>query len=423
MQRRILGPTALLGVSALVLAGCSTSEPETSGDGAGVLTISSVTVGQEALESIIEQFEAANPEIEVRVDFAGTEQYQSVLRTQLTSGTAPDVFFVQPGNGTPTAMQSLAPGGYLKDLSDMEFSSQVPSSMDIVTSIDGARYFIPMSLSGIGVAYNATAVDALGLELPDTWSGVLDFCADAREAGKVAFSLGAQTLWVTQLPNYALASTLVFGSDEPDFDAEISAGNTSFEESPGWNQTFEQYMEMLEAGCFNDDVLGTSFEASTAAVAAGDALATVQVTAVTPAIAAQAPEGTEIGMFALPATNDPDETWMPAAVGGGFGINAAAKNPVAAEKFIDFLASPSVLAEYATSTGAFPAIETAEFEQPESLDFMAELVSQNKIYPFMDQLWPNARVQPAQYDGIQRLLAGSGTIADLLRVMDEAYQS
>lgn len=412
----------------LVLGGCAattsteTSEAPVVETPAGVLTISSVTVGQEALESIIAQFEELYPEVEVKVDFAGTEQYQSVIRTQLTSGTAPDLFFVQPGNGTPTAMQSLAPGGYLADLSGMAFSAQVPSSMDLVTAIDGARYFVPMSLAGIGVAYNETAFNELGLEVPNTWTGLLDFCAAGKAAGKIPIALGAQTLWVTQLPNYALASTLVFGLNEKDFDAKIAAGESSFENSPGWNLTFEKYVEMQGAGCFNDDVLGTAFETTLGQVASGEALSTIQVTAVTPAIAGSAPEGTVIGMFALPATDNPDETWMPAAVGGGFGINAAAKNPVAAKAFIDFLATPKILAEYATATGAFPAIPTTEFEQPASLAFMADLVSQNKIYPFMDQLWPNAKVQPAQYDGIQALLAGTGSISDLLKGMDSAYR-
>lgn len=417
----------------LVLGGCASSgnteAPSATGTTSnqtveapsGILTLSTVSVGQETVQAVVAQFEELYPDVEVRVDFAGTEQYQSVLRTQLTSGTAPDVFFVQPGDGTPAAMRSLVPGGYLADLSSFDFSSRVPSSMDLVTAIDGARYFIPMSLAGIGVVYNETAFEELGLTVPNTWSGVLGFCSAAREAGRIPFALGAQTLWVTQLVNYALSSTLVFGGSENDFDAQIAAGQTSFEASPGWNLTFEKYIQMKEVGCFNDDVLGTAFETTLGLVASGEALATVQVTALQPAIAGSAPEGTVIGMFALPATDNPDETWMPAAVGGGFGINAAAKNPVAARAFIDFLATPQVLADYASSTGAFPAIPTDEYEQPESLEFMADLVSQNKIYPFMDQLWPNARVQPAQYDGIQALLGGFGSITDLLRLMDGAY--
>lgn len=422
--------------AAVVVAGCAgadgngTSSPSAGGGTAdsdatpsGTLTISSVTVGQEAVEWAIEKFEAMYPDVVVQVDFAGTEQYQSVLRTQLTSGTGPDIMFVQPGDGTPSAMRSLAPPGFLADLSDMDFSSQVPASMDLVTAIDGARYFIPMSVSGIGVVYNETAFNELGLEVPNTWSGVLQFCADAQAAGKIPFALGAQTLWVTQLPNYALASTLVFGSAEADFDAQMAAGTTSFEESPGWNLTFEKYMEMVDASCFNDDVLGTAFETTIGQVASGEALSTIQVTAVAPAIAGAAPEGTVISMYPLPATDNPAETWMPAAVGAGFGINADAQNPVAARAFIDLLTDPEVLAEYATQTGAFPAIPTDAFEQPESLAFMADLIAQDKVYPFMDQLWPNARVQPAQYDGIQALLAGIGTISDLLAAMDAAYRS
>ena len=41
-------------------------------------------------------------------------------------------------------------------------------------------------------------------------------------------------------------------------------------------------------------------------------------------------------------------------------------------------------------------------------------VKDNKAVPFMDQGWPNAKVQPAHFAGVQELLAGKTTIPKLL---------
>ena len=42
--------------------------------------------------------------------------------------------------------------------------------------------------------------------------------------------------------------------------------------------------------------------------------------------------------------------------------------------------------------------------------------------PFMDQQWPNAKVQPAHFAGVQELFAGKTDIDGLLAKLDEAYQ-
>src|SRR5690606_33281643 len=134
--------------------------------------------------------------------------------------------------------------------------------------------------------------------------------------------------WNTQLINYALTPTLVYGKN-PDFDAQQAAGEVTFAES-AWETALEKYDEMEESGCSQDDPLGTSYEVATAMVGNGDAFAIVSVTSTFAAVEANAPEGATFNMFALPATDDPSETWMPAGASGGIGANANAANPEAA---------------------------------------------------------------------------------------------
>jgi raffinose/stachyose/melibiose transport system substrate-binding protein len=386
------------------------------------LTYSGPSTGNSAIISTFAAFEKANPTIKIKPVFAGTEQWQISLRTQLASGTAPDIFFVQPGNGNPTTMRQLAPPGYLLDLSKFAFSKLVPKGEDPVTSINGKRYFLPTTIAGIGAIYNKNAVTASKAVLPTTWTGVLAFCDAAKASGRVGFALAGQTLWVTQLINYALVPSLVFRVD-PTFDTQLGKGQASFAGSPGWKSSFAKYQEMSKRGCFQADPLGTSLDVANAMVAKGEALAVVQVTPLFPAIAATAAAGTTFGMFALPATDNPAETWMPAAVGGGYGINAKTKNLAAATKFINFMATEKVAAQFAKDSGGFPAMPNSIFKVDPSLEFMNKLIKAGKTYPFMDQMWPNAKIQPAQYNGIQAMLGGTGSIADLLAGMDDAAQS
>lgn len=98
----------------LLLAGCSGgTNAGTGGNTAepSVLTVASVDQG--SVEDVVKAFEAANPGVTVRLSTSGADQYQQQIRTQLASGTGPDVMSVWPGNGNPGATYVLAkPGTY-----------------------------------------------------------------------------------------------------------------------------------------------------------------------------------------------------------------------------------------------------------------------------------------------------------------------
>ena len=405
---------------ALALTGCSApaSEP-TDETGAGVLTIASIPNYQNSLPVVVEAFEEEHPDIDVEIEFVDVAALHTQIRTQLAAGTAPDIFTTYPGNGTPTAMENLVPGGFLADMSDLGFSSKLPSGMDQTTMMDGKRYVLPLSLGAIGGIYNVTALDEAGLEIPETFSELLQFCADAKAAGKVAYAYGAQTAWNNQLHAFPLSATLVYGAD-PDFTEDQKNGDATFSDS-AWVEVYERIDDMNKAGCFQPEPLGTAYEGAVEMVATGQAFAMSSTTSVFGAAIAAAPEGTEFIFGAIPATDDPDDTWISAGGSGGYSINAEAKNMVAARLFMDFLGSDEMLAEVARVQNALPSIVSSAYETPESLEPILFYVEAGRIHPFDDQLWPNAKVAPALMEQTQLFISGQATIADVLGAMDAAY--
>jgi raffinose/stachyose/melibiose transport system substrate-binding protein len=420
MKTRRVAVAATVTLAVASLAACSTPAAPANTSGAGTLTVASIPNYQTSLTELITEFEAANPDIDVQEQFIDVASYHTTLRTQLSAGTAPDVFSVFPGNGTPTAMEVLQPAGYLADLSGLAFNDSVPSGLDSTTEVDGTRYIMPYALGAIGTIYNEQAVEAAGVTLPTTWTGVLEYCDAAKAAGKVAFAYGAQTPFVNQLIDYALTATLVYGED-PDFDADQAAGKATFADS-NWSEAMEKLIEMRDRGCFQDSPLGTSYETAIDMVAKGDALSMVSVVSTLGALAAAAPDGTTFGLQALPANDnkDPNATWMPAGAGGAYGINAKAKNPTAAEKFIDFLSTTQSQATMSEVQGAPPA-NLDGWEAPASMTSIVDHVNAGTVHPYADQLWPNAKVADAHMAGVQQIMGDQGTIPDVLAAMDAAY--
>jgi raffinose/stachyose/melibiose transport system substrate-binding protein len=401
-------------------AACSSGTNADSGtNGGGDKTLTLASVDQGSIEDVIKAFEAANPGVKVNFTTSGADQYQAQIRTQLSSGTAPDVMTVWPGNGNPGATYVLAKPGYLLDLSDQPWAAKLPDSFKTVAQYEGKTYNALFGLNGIGAVYNDDALRKSGLKAPTTWTELLTFCKAAAGKGTPAYALGIQDNWVTQLVLYALAATVVFGPDR-DFNTKLAGGQTTFAGS-AWTTAMAKYQDMNKAGCFQKSPLGTSYEASQTLAATGKTLGIVQGNWIISLLKQKNPNGT-FTMSALPATDDPAGFLMPAAAGAGYGVNAKAKNKDLALKFITFLMSPEGMKLFNEKQGSLPTLPGAGTTVDPGLTQLTEFVQGNKTVPFMDQLWPNAKVQQTMLSGLQEVFSNQATGDEVLKDMDTEYQ-
>ncbi|NUR64796.1 MAG: extracellular solute-binding protein, partial [Streptomyces sp.] len=365
-------------------------------------------------------FEKANPGVKVRYTTSGADQYQQQIRTQLASGTAPDVMSVWPGNGNPGATHVLAKPGYLRDLSDQPWAAKMPAAIKSVAQYEGKTYNAIFGQNGIGAVYNEQALKKAGLTPPDTWTKLLAFCRDAKAKGTSAFALGNQDNWVTQLVLYALVATTVYGPDR-NFDQKMQAGRATFAKSE-WATALDKYLTMEKTGCFQKNPLGTNYEASQQLAATGKTLGIVQGNWVIALLKGKNPEGT-FTLKALPATDTPSQTLIPAAAGAGYGVNAKAKNPELALKFVKFVMSPQGMNLFVKKQGGLPSLPDTGYRADASLTELSTFVTANRTVPFMDQLWPNAKVQQTMLSGLQEIFSGQSTPEQLLKDMDSDYQA
>jgi raffinose/stachyose/melibiose transport system substrate-binding protein len=423
MRTRTWAAAAVAFCGVLSAGACSSgtsSNTANNGGGGKTIRVSATVSDKEAMEAVIAEFTKQNPGDTVKGEYLDTEPMQAAIRTQLAAGNAWDVMFVWPGNGNPGALQVLQPNGYLTDLSDQPWAAQTPEGLKSVTQVGGKTYLLPMAFSGIGAIYNETALKAVGATPPKTWTELLAFCDTVKAKGKAAFALGNQTNWVTQLVNYALVPTTVYGTN-PDFDTQMAAGQAKFVGS-GWETAMNKYLEMNKRGCFQKNPLGTSVDAATSQAAKGDTVGIVQGSFQLAALQKAAPAGTNFVMTALPATDNPAEFKMPGAAGASFGVNAKTQNKDLAMKFLTFMAKPETMNLWAKTGGSLPAFPNDQFTAGTTLAEFIKYQKEGRTVPFMDQLWPNSKVQAVHLTGVQDMFAGKATPAQVLAQMDAEYQ-
>ncbi|HEX6685030.1 MAG TPA: extracellular solute-binding protein [Candidatus Limnocylindrales bacterium] len=413
-RRKLMAAVAAL-TAGVMAAGCSGGP--TASEGSKELTVASVDQG--SLEDVVKAFEAANPGVKVRFTTSGADQYQQQIRTQLASGTAPDVMSVWPGNGNPGATYVLAKPGYLLDLSSQPWAAKYPTAVKSVAQYEGKTYNAVFGLNGIGAVYNNEAMSKAGLTPPGTWTELLAFCQTAAAKGTPAYALGIQDNWVTQIALYALVATIVYSGDR-DFDMKMQAGKATFAASP-WTTAMAKYLEMERNGCFQKSPLGASYEASQELAATGKTLGIIQGNWVVALLKGKNPAGT-FTLKALPATDEPAKFFMPAAAGAGYGVNAKAKNMDLALKFVNFIMSPEGMTVFNKKQGSIPSLPDTGYAIDPALAEVAKFINDNRTVPFMDQLWPNAKVQQTMLSGLQSIFSGQSTSDKVLADMDAKYK-
>ncbi|MEV4173671.1 extracellular solute-binding protein [Nonomuraea sp. NPDC049709] len=406
---------------AAAASACSTSGGGTTSASSSDKVLTLAAAGQGPAKAAVEAFQKANPGVTVRTSFTEDDaSYQQQLRTQLSSGTAPDVFRMWPGGGNTMAVRDLAADGMLLDLSGESWAGGLSADLKSVTSDPAGKVVaVPVTIGAIGAVWNDQALAKSGLAKPRTWPEVLAFCKEAKAKDVVPFALGLKSAWVTQLVPYALTSSLVYGPN-PGFTQQQKDGKATFAGSE-WKQAMDKYLQMRDSGCFNDSPNGVGYDEQMQLLGQGKALGVVHVLSAVQSAVEYAPEGTTFSMTPFPATDNSADTYVPVSVGIVYGVNANAKNPALAGKFMEFLASPEGQALYATESGSSPALPSPSFKADALQQPVLDAVKAGRSTLYPDQGWPGPKVQQEHLTSVQELFNGTVDVPTLLGRMDKAF--
>jgi multiple sugar transport system substrate-binding protein len=189
-----------------------------------------------AADSLIADFEAANPEIDVVLTNFDHEAYKNAIRNFLTADP-PDLANWYAAN----RMRPFVEAGLFADISDVwannglmeSLASSVPSS-----TIDGKQYAIPYTYYQWGIYYNRDAYAAAGVEIPGpegvTWDQFLANCEKFKAASIDCVTTGSSALW----PVAGIFDYVSLRTNGYQFHSDLAAGKVSWT-SPEARAVFE----------------------------------------------------------------------------------------------------------------------------------------------------------------------------------------
>ena len=336
---------------ALPLAACGGSSGS-SGKSDGKLTFFSWD-GQDTMKPVIDKFQQENPGIKIEFSNAPpVAEYISTLQSRILSGTAADVFAIAAENKT-----NLINGKHVVDLKDKPFLKNVPKfNQTTYGGPDGAVYGLSVASWGAGVLYNKDLLAKVGATgIPKTWDEFLALCHKLKDAGVTPYLESVQAM-STPLAAFLGAQSAADGRLDGHEDLRRfrrSSRTTGSSRSSSGRELWTEGLVTPAAVGLTGDQVRTEFANGKVAMMVAGPWDIPGVRKAAPKLEDR--DGADPGHR---ATAPP--TW-PAPRRPGYAINAKAKNPEAAEKFLAFLDTAATRWRlYQKATGAITV--TTDFE-------------------------------------------------------------
>lgn len=193
-----------------------------------------------ALPELIEQFEAANPDIDVDFSYISRTDTDIVLPPRVQGDNPPDVMMTDM-----PLVKVWGDAGLLAPIDKGDWYDRLTPPVQAAISTGEAIHIMPLEVIGMGNFVNMGLLKQAGIDSPPTTIEALkNACTQLSEAGiaPMIFSGGFSA------PLYAIANGL---ERAPDSSSALGSAEELFEESDAFISTLQTFPELVEAGCFD----------------------------------------------------------------------------------------------------------------------------------------------------------------------------
>ena len=422
MKKRLRFATAgLAGLVAITVAGCTGGAP--GGGGGNDPDTIRFMIGQpedpadlELTEQDLAKF-TKETGVKIDLDVVPSENVRTIVQTQLRSGDGPDVFGYDTGPGFAGA---LAEAGLLYPLTDAyeEFDWPVYDFAKQRVTFGGEIVGIPNDLETVGLFYNATMFEDLGLDKPQSVNDLLEACGAIKDSGVIPIAVSDKEGW----QGGHLLSMVLSSAVGPEVMEQLIEGEKEWT-SPEVVDALQTLADFRDDGCFTPSPVAVTYDNANALFYSGKA-------AINPTgswLVQDTERNTdfEVGYIPFPAADNPGI--FSGGLGAGLFINADTEKAEAALKFLDYTMTQehgAWVIENAQSIPAFP-IDTSGIEATplftQVLDDAAKIADGTGNFGYNIDVLMSNTFNEAMGNGIQGLLTGQKTPEEVAASLQENY--
>ena len=368
-----------------------------------------------AFEKVVEDFKAANPDINVELSINDREAHKPAIRNFLSAGP-PDVTAWYPGN----RMGPFVDAGLFEDLSGLWASdSNLSSSFEAIKPTmtrDGKQWGVPYSYYQWGMYYRKDIFDKYGIAEPKTWDELLAACAKLKENGVTPITIGTKYLWTAA----GVFDYLNLRTNGYDVHNDLTAGKIAYTDDR-IRATFAKWEELVRPGYFVENHASMSWQEAIAPFANGEAAMYVMGNFAVSAMKEAGLSGDQIDYFAFPEIT-PGMPRAEEAPADALFVPSGAKNKENALKFMAFVAQPDVQSEWNITIGQLPPNSKAKVGDDKFIqEGMATVSTAAGLAQFYDRDAP-AEMAKAGMEGFQEFMIKPDRLDAILKRLDKVQK-
>ncbi|GGK76784.1 carbohydrate-binding protein [Ornithinimicrobium pekingense] len=311
----------------------------------------------------------------------------------------------------------------LTDLRDTAPAQQIaPHVQELVSQFADEEHrfhVLPYSTAAAGVIYNVALFEDNGVEVPTTWSEVIQACQTFQDAGVVPIYGTYQEGWTMAqgIFDYCVGGMI----DVAGFYARLREVGDEFE--AGADYSFSVVMadavaRMTELAEFdNEDAAARGYSDGNLAFGQGQAAMYLQGPWALGEIEKVDPD-LQVATFPLPMTDDPEDTKCRVNLDLGMWIPAQTPHREAAMDLLTYLFQPDIINTYNAENLYYSPLEDAPAQPDERVAGLQEYVDSGRFYQGPSTFIPPT-IPLANY--LQELLI-TGDPQAFLRKLDEDWR-
>jgi multiple sugar transport system substrate-binding protein len=362
-----------------------------------------------AMENLINDFEAAYPDVDVKFNLYDHEAFKVAMRNFLTSD-APDLITWNAGN----RMKVFVDLGLFEDVSDVWESENLYEKMPAVvgaSSVDGKQYGVPYAYYAWGFYYRKDLFEKAGItQTPTNWEEFKTMGEQLKTAGITPVTIGTKNLW----PSAGWFDFLNLRINGVDFHAELMDGQVKYTDDRV-KKVFATWAELVEGDFFVKNHPAYSFQEALPFMNQGDAAMYL----LAPFIVSMFPEDVRknVEWFPFPIIDESVGIYEDAPT-DSFHIPVNAKNKEDARLFLRFVAQADVQTKTAGTLDMLPPNINATVKDDRfAKGGFAQLSRASGIMQFYDRDTDPALAKVGM-QGFQEFMQNPDRIVDILAGID-----
>jgi len=257
-----------------------------------------------------------------------TGDYSQYLGAKVASNDLPDMFFLGPY----AQVQEFAENDRILDLSDQPFVSKIYDSAKKSVTYNGKIYAYPMCNEMLGIYYNKDLFEKVGITtIPTTIDELQKDCEILQKNNITPFAAIYKDSWTLNHLWSCLQGATVGDADS--WVSDMNAGKGTFK-TDNFGEIFD-FCDLLKANSGNnymdaDSTAGfNAFASGDAAMLVSGEFSLLNAASINPNL--------NVGLFAVPATNNSSDAKLDVDVGITIGINKNTQNLDADLQVLNYL--------------------------------------------------------------------------------------